>query len=97
MATQDRAYLETLDKTELIELILGNAQPAAAGRKHLRDEDGAQLGGKKHKKNKTKPFEGLNLPFRQVALKLSYIGENYHGFVTQEGSNTVEVGFGVDC
>jgi len=46
---------------------------------------------KAEKKNRDR-FAGVTFKTRHVALKLSYIGENYHGFAAQDGvSNTVEV------
>jgi hypothetical protein len=47
---------------------------------------------KRLKKDKKKPFADKDFNTRYVALKVSYLGERYHGFVTQPNdSETVEV------
>lgn len=56
--------------------------------------------GAKH----THPLHLLTLPHfiirynkRHVALRLAYVGWDYHGFASQEGVNTIEVITTLDC
>ena len=60
-----------------------------AEKRPLDGDDNAASPSKKDKRQKER---GLSDIYAHVALKVSYIGENYHGFVSQEGStDTVEV------
>lgn len=103
MAEND-VNLETLSKQELISLVLKFKKDKEDLKLKLRHPPEGNVGGtgseitcesvsssKKSKKNSQRPFDFSRYHKRRIALKIAYLGWDFHGFASQETvENTIE-------